>query len=217
MRIIVTGAAGFLGSHCCDRLLREGHEVVAVDNLATGSRANLAQCQGEPGFEWVAADITRGLPVRGRVDAVADFASPASPMDYARLPIETLQAGSLWCCIAWSWRGSRGAVLLLTSASECHGDPEVHPQREDYWGHVKPIGPRSSCDESKRFAEALTMAFHRVHGLRVRIARVFNTYGPRMRLDRGRAGGAAVDRGQGLRGEPLTVCSRRAAFATWTT
>ncbi len=203
MRIIVTGAAGFLGSHFCDRLLAEGHEVVGVDNLATGSLANLAQFRGEPRFEWVESDISRALPVGGRVDAVADFASPASPVDYARLPIETLRVGSLGVFHCLELAREQRAVFLLASTSECYGDPEVHPQREDYWGHVNPIGPRSCYDESKRFAEALTMAYHRVHRLPVRIARIFNTYGPRMRLDDGRVVPQLI--GQGLRGEPLTV------------
>ncbi len=203
MRIVVTGASGFLGSHFCDRLLAEGHAVVGIDNLITGNRANLAHISGEPRFEWLEADICQPFAVSGPVDALADFASPASPVDYARLPLETLQVGSFGVFHCLELAREKRAVFLLSSTSECYGDPEVHPQREDYWGHVNPIGPRSCYDESKRFAEALTVAYHRVHNQPVRIARIFNTYGPRMRLDDGRVVPQLI--GQALRGEALTV------------
>lgn len=204
MRIVVTGGAGFLGSHFCDRLLAEGHRVVALDNLVTGNAANLAHLRGHDRFQFVRCDISAGpLPVEGPIEALADFASPASPIDYAKLPIETLQVGSFGVFHCLDLVRRHQARFLLTSTSECYGDPEEHPQREEYWGHVNPIGPRSCYDESKRFAEALTMAFHRQHGLDTRMARIFNTYGPRMRLNDGRVVPQLI--AQALRGEALTV------------
>jgi len=203
MRVVVTGAAGFLGSHLVDRLLAEGHEVVALDNLITGSRENIAHLEPARRFRFVLHDVTRYIDVPGPVDAVLHFASPASPIDYLKLPIQTLKVGSLGTHNALGLAKAKGARFLLASTSEVYGDPQVHPQTEDYWGHVNPIGPRGVYDEAKRFAEAITMAYHRVHGLETRIARIFNTYGERMRLADGRALPAFF--GQALRGEPVTV------------
>ena len=203
MRIVVAGGAGFLGSHFCDRLIAEGHAVVCLDNLVTGSEANLAGLAREPRFSFERQDICQGARVAGPVDMVANFASPASPVDFARLRLEILRVGSAgtWNCLELA--RDKGAGFLITCTSEAYGDPLVHPQREDYWGNVNPVGPRSCYDESKRFAEALTMAFHRQHGLATRIARIFNTYGPRMRLDDGRVVPALV--AQAIAGEALTV------------
>ncbi|HUK16787.1 MAG TPA: UDP-glucuronic acid decarboxylase family protein [Bryobacteraceae bacterium] len=203
MRIVVAGAAGFIGSHMCDRLLAEGHTVVALDNLLTGSRRNLAHLSGEPRFHLIEQDITRGFSVEGVVDAVVNMASPASPKDYLEHPIETLDVGSLGTRNMLELARAKGARFLLTSTSECYGDPLVHPQVESYWGNVNPVGPRSCYDESKRFAEALTMAYHRTFGLATNIARIFNTYGPRMKLDDGRVVPAFLD--QALRGQPMTI------------
>ncbi|HTX37638.1 MAG TPA: UDP-glucuronic acid decarboxylase family protein [Bryobacteraceae bacterium] len=203
MRIVVAGAAGFIGSHLCDRLLEEGHTVAALDNFLTGSPANLRHLDGHPRFEFFEQDITRPFAVKGAVEAVANLASPASPKDYLEHPIETLDVGSLGTRNLLELALRNGARFLLTSTSECYGDPLVHPQVETYWGHVNPVGPRSCYDESKRFAEALTMAYHRKHGLRTNIARIFNTYGPRMKLDDGRVVPAFLD--QALRGAPMTV------------
>ena len=203
MRIVVAGAAGFIGSHLCDRLLDEGHTVAALDNFLTGSAANLKHLEGNPRFRFFEQDITRPFPVDGAVDAVAHLASPASPKDYLEHPIETLEVGSVGTRNLLELALHKGARFLLTSTSECYGDPDVHPQVETYWGHVNPVGPRSCYDESKRFAEALTMAYHRKHGLRTNIARIFNTYGPRMKLDDGRVVPAFLD--QALRGAPMTV------------
>ncbi|MGH9481908.1 MAG: UDP-glucuronic acid decarboxylase family protein [Terriglobales bacterium] len=203
MRVLVAGGAGFLGSHFCERLLGEGHEVIGLDNLSTGSEANLKHLRGEPRFGVEIADICEPMAIGGGLDAVCNFASPASPVDFGRLSLETLRAGSLgtWNCLELA--RAKGAGFLITCTSEAYGDPLEHPQREEYWGNVNPVGPRSCYDESKRFAEALTMAYHRKYGLATRIARVFNTYGPRMRLDDGRVVPALV--GQALRGEALTV------------
>ncbi len=203
MRVVVAGGAGFLGSHFCDRLIAEGHEVVCLDNLVTGSEANLAQLRAEPRFAFERRDVCDPFTVAGPVQAVCDFASPASPVDFARLRLEILRVGSAgtWNCLELA--RAKGARFLFTGTSEAYGDPLVHPQREDYWGNVNPVGPRSCYDESKRFAEALAMAFHRQHGVPVRLARIFNTYGPRMRLDDGRVVPALV--AQALRREPLTV------------
>jgi dTDP-glucose 4,6-dehydratase len=203
LRIVVSGAAGFIGSHFCDRMLAEGHTVLAVDNLLTGSLANIEHLRRDPRFDFLEHDITRPLTVAGDVDAVANLASPASPKDYLEHPIETLAVGSLGTRHMLELAERHGATFLLTSTSECYGDPLEHPQSETYWGHVNPVGPRSCYDESKRFAEALTMAFHRARGTATNIARIFNTYGPRMKLDDGRVVPAFLD--QALRGEPITV------------
>ena len=203
MRIVVSGAAGFIGSHFCERLLSEGHSVAGIDNYLTGRSANLDHLRGEAGFEWIEQDITQPFQIAGAVDAVANLASPASPKDYLEYPIETLDVGSAGCRRMLELAREKGARFLLASTSECYGDPLVHPQVETYWGNVNPVGPRSCYDESKRFAEALTMAYHRKHGLRTNIARIFNTYGPRMKLNDGRIVPAFMD--QALRGEPMTV------------
>jgi dTDP-glucose 4,6-dehydratase len=202
-RIVVSGAAGFVGSYMCDRLLAEGHSVVAPDNLSTGAHANLAHLAGHPGFFFVAPDITTRFTVEGAGDCVVNMASPASPTDYLEHPIETLDVGSLGTRRMLELALDKKARFLQTSTSECYGDPLVHPQVETYWGNVNPVGPRSCYDESKRFAEALTMAYHRTHGVRTNIARIFNTYGPRMKLNDGRVVPAFLDRA--LRGEPMTV------------
>ncbi len=203
MRIVVSGAAGFIGSHFCERLLSEGHTVAGIDNFLTGRSANLEHLRGEAGFEWIEQDITQPFQIAGDVDAVANLASPASPKDYLEYPIETLDVGSTGCRRMLELAREKGARFLLSSTSECYGDPLVHPQVETYWGNVNPVGPRSCYDESKRFAEALTMAYHRKHGVRTNIARIFNTYGPRMKLNDGRIVPAFMD--QALRGEPMTV------------
>lgn len=203
MRILVTGGAGFLGSHLCDRLLAEGHEVVAMDNLITGSTDNIAHLAGNQNFTFIKHNITNYIYIQGNLDAILHFASPASPVDYLELPIQTLKVGSLGTHNALGLALAKGARLLLASTSEIYGDPQIHPQTEDYWGHVNPIGPRGVYDEAKRFAEAMTMAYHRSHGVETRIVRIFNTYGPRMRLADGRVVPNFV--AQALRGEPLTV------------
>ncbi|MCS7167701.1 MAG: SDR family oxidoreductase [Gemmatales bacterium] len=203
MRIVITGGAGFIGSHLCERFLREGHEVVCIDNFITGTYANIEPFLDSPRFTLITHDICKPLYLDGPVDAVLHFASPASPVDYLRYPIQTLKVGSLGTHNALGLARAKNARFLLASTSEVYGDPQVHPQPEDYWGQVNPIGVRGVYDEAKRFAEALTMAYHRYHGLRTRIARIFNTYGPRMRLDDGRA--LPNFMGQALRGEPLTV------------
>jgi dTDP-glucose 4,6-dehydratase len=187
----------------CDRLLAEGHTVLAVDNFLTGSPQNLAHLDGHPAFRFLRHDITQPLPLDGPLDAVLNMASPASPKDYLEHAIETLDVGSAGTRNMLELARSTGARFLLTSTSECYGDPLEHPQNENYWGHVNPVGPRSCYDESKRFAEALTMAYHRTHGVRTRIARIFNTYGPRMKLDDGRVVPAFVS--QALRGEPISI------------
>jgi dTDP-glucose 4,6-dehydratase len=203
MRILVTGGAGFVPSHLCDLLLSQGHEVVAVDNFVTGSARNVAHLSEHPGFRLVVADVSRELPVDGRFDRIYHMASPASPIDYVQLPFETLLAGSDATKLALERARADGARFLLASTSEVYGDPTVHPQVEGYWGNVNPIGPRSVYDEAKRYAEAFTMAAHRTWGVPTRIVRIFNTYGPRMRLDDGRVMPAFCS--QALRGEPLTV------------
>ena len=203
MRIVVAGAAGFIGSHMCDRLLAEGHRVVALDNFLTGAAANLAHLEGNARFRFVEQDITEPFTVEGTVDGVLNMASPASPKDYLEHPIETLDVGSVGTRRMLQLALEKGARFLVTSTSECYGDPLVHPQVETYWGNVNPVGPRSCYDESKRFAEAMTMAYHRKHGVRTNIARIFNTYGPRMKLNDGRVVPAFLD--QALRGEPMTV------------
>jgi dTDP-glucose 4,6-dehydratase len=203
LRIVVSGAAGFVGSHMCDRLLAEGHQVIALDNFLTGAAANLDHLDGVNGFSLVAQDITRPFDIEGEVDCVVNMASPASPKDYLEHPIETLDVGSIGSRNMLELAMRKHARYLVTSTSECYGDPLVHPQVETYWGNVNPVGPRSCYDESKRFAEAITMAYHRKHGLRTNIARIFNTYGPRMKLNDGRVVPAFLD--QALRGEPMTV------------
>lgn len=200
---VVTGGAGFLGSHLVDLLLSEGHRVVAIDNLITGSVDNIAHLAGNPSFTFIKQDVTEHLYLAGSVDFVWHFASPASPIDYLELPIQTLKVGSLGTHKALGLAKEKGARFLLTSTSEIYGDPLVHPQPESYWGNVNTIGPRGCYDESKRFAEALTMAYHRQHGLETRIVRIFNTYGPRMRLDDGRVVPAFLS--QAMSGKPLTV------------
>lgn len=203
MRLLVTGAAGFLGSHLAERLLDDGHEVLGLDNFITGTGANLEPLQERKGFSFVEHDISEPFDPEGPLDGILHFASPASPVDYLEIPIQTLKVGSLGThnCLGIARR--KGARFLLASTSEVYGDPQVHPQLEDYWGHVNPVGPRGCYDEAKRFAEALTMAYHRHHGLDTRIVRIFNTYGTRMRPGDGRVVSNFIV--QGLRGEPLTV------------
>jgi dTDP-glucose 4,6-dehydratase len=203
MRILVTGGAGFLGSHLCDHLLADGHHIICMDNLITGSTANIEHLAGHDRFLFIKHDVTNYVFIEGTVDAVLHFASPASPIDYLEYPIQTLKVGALGTHKALGLAKDKGARFLLASTSEVYGDPLVHPQPEDYWGNVNPIGPRGVYDEAKRFAEAMTMAYHRTHGVDTRIARIFNTYGPRMRLNDGRVVPNFV--GQALRGEPLTV------------
>lgn len=203
MRILITGGAGFLGSHLCDYLLARGHEVICMDNLITGSTANIAHLAGHERFLFIKHDVTNYIFIDGHLDAVLHFASPASPIDYLEYPIQTLKVGALGTHKALGLAKDKKARFLLASTSEVYGDPLVHPQREDYWGNVNPIGPRGVYDEAKRFAEAMTMAYHRAHGVDTRIARIFNTYGPRMRLNDGRVVPNFI--AQALRGEPLTV------------
>lgn len=202
MRIVITGAAGFLGSHLCERCLQEGHEVVAVDNYITGSQDNIAHLVS-PQFLITPQNVSDGIYVDGAVDFILHFASPASPVDYAELPIQTLKVGALGTHNALGLARAKGAGLLLASTSEIYGDPLVHPQSEDYWGNVSSIGPRSCYDEAKRFAEAITMAYHRMHGIDTKIVRIFNTYGPRMRVNDGRIVPNFIK--QALLGEPLTI------------
>ena len=202
MRVLVTGGAGFLGSHLCDFLLAHGCDVVCMDNLLTGSLDNIAHIQ-DPRFIFVEYDVTNFITIKGDLDYVLHFASPASPIDYLELPIQTLKVGSLGTYRALGLAKARGARFLLASTSEVYGDPLVHPQREDYWGNVNPVGPRGVYDEAKRFAEAITMAYHRFHQVDSRIVRIFNTYGSRMRLTDGRAIPTFIR--QALRGEPLTM------------
>jgi dTDP-glucose 4,6-dehydratase len=206
MRILVTGGAGFLGSHLCERLLHEGHDVIAMDNLVTGTTDNIAHLAGNPHFTFVKHDVTNYIYIKGDLDAILHFASPASPVDYLELPIQTLKVGSLGTHNALGLAMAKGARFLLASTSEVYGDPRVHPQPETYWGHVNPIGPRGVYDEAKRFAEAMTMAYHRSHGVQTRIVRIFNTYGPRMRLNDGRVVPAFIS--QALKHRPLTVFGR---------
>jgi dTDP-glucose 4,6-dehydratase len=203
MRILLTGAAGFLGSHLCDRLLAEGHQVIGMDNLLTGKIENIAHLIGRDDFTFIKHNVTNYIYIAGPVDAVMHFASPASPIDYLTYPIQTLKVGALGTHNALGVAKHKGARFLLASTSEIYGDPLVHPQVEAYAGNVDTIGPRGVYDEAKRFAEAMTMAYHRTHGVDTRIVRIFNTYGPRMRLDDGRVVPNFV--GQALRGEPLTV------------
>lgn len=203
MRILVTGAAGFLGSHLVDRLLAEGHEVVGMDNMITGNPENLTHLDENPAFQFVRHDVSQTIRDDRPLGAVFHFASPASPIDYLKLPIQTLKVGSLGTHNTLGLAKAKGARYFLASTSEVYGDPQVHPQPESYWGHVNPIGPRGVYDEAKRFAEAMTMAYHRAHGLDTRIVRIFNTYGPRMRPNDGRVVSNFIV--QALSGEPLTV------------
>jgi dTDP-glucose 4,6-dehydratase len=203
MRVLITGGAGFLGSHLCDRFLAEGHSVIAMDNLITGKTANIEHLAGHDNFLFVKHDVTNYIYVEGPLDAVLHFASPASPIDYLELPIPTLKVGALGTHKALGLAKAKGARFLLASTSEVYGDPLVHPQTEDYWGNVNPVGPRGVYDEAKRFAEAMTMAYQRYHQVDTRIVRIFNTYGPRMRLEDGRVVPNFI--AQALRGEPLTV------------
>jgi len=205
LRTLITGGAGFLGSHLCDRFIEEGHQVICMDNLITGDTANVEHLfeLGSDQFRFVKHDVTDFIHVGGDLDYVLHFASPASPIDYLELPIQTLKVGALGTHKALGLAKAKNARLLLASTSEVYGDPEIHPQKEDYWGNVNPIGPRGVYDEAKRFAEAMTMAYHRYHGVETRIVRIFNTYGPRMRIDDGRA--LPTFMSQALNGEPLTV------------
>jgi dTDP-glucose 4,6-dehydratase len=200
---LVTGGAGFLGSHLCDRLLSEGHRVIAIDNLVTGSVENITHLAGNPDFRYIKQDVTQYIYIPDQIDYVFHMASPASPIDYLELPIQTMKVGALGTHNALGLARSKGAAFLLASTSECYGDPLVHPQTEDYWGNVNPIGPRGVYDEAQRFAEALTMAYHRYHQMDTKIVRIFNTYGPRMRLRDGRVVPAFI--GQALTGQPITV------------
>ncbi len=203
MRVLITGATGFLGSHLCDRFLAEGHTVIGMDNLITGSTANIEHLAGHERFLFIKHDVTNYIYAEGPLDAVLHFASPASPIDYLELPIPTLKVGALGTHKALGLAKAKNARFLLASTSEVYGDPLIHPQTEDYWGNVNPIGPRGVYDEAKRFAEALTMAYHRYHNVDSRIVRIFNTYGPRMRLEDGRVVPNFI--AQALRGDPLTV------------
>jgi dTDP-glucose 4,6-dehydratase len=202
-RTLITGGAGFLGSHLCDYLIEKGHEVICIDNLSTGNMENISHLLGKKRFSFIQYDVTNYLHVDGELHNILHFASPASPIDYLKMPIQTLKVGSLGTHKALGLALSKKARFLLASTSECYGDPLVHPQTEDYWGNVNPVGPRGVYDEAKRFAESMTMAYHRYHGVETRIVRIFNTYGPRMRLEDGRALPAFM--GQSLRGEDLTV------------
>jgi dTDP-glucose 4,6-dehydratase len=202
-KVLITGGAGFLGSHLCERFLAEGWAVICMDNLITGDLANVEALFADPHFHFEKRDVTEYIHVPGELEAILHFASPASPIDYLELPIQTLKVGSLGTHKVLGLARAKGARFLLASTSECYGDPLVHPQSEDYWGNVNPVGPRGVYDEAKRFAEAMTMAYHRYHGVATRIVRIFNTYGPRMRLNDGRALPAFMS--QALEGRPLTV------------
>ncbi|MEM9997387.1 MAG: UDP-glucuronic acid decarboxylase family protein [Bacteroidota bacterium] len=202
-RTLITGGAGFLGSHLCERLLAEGHEVVCMDNLITGNPDNVAHLIGNPSFQFVHHDVSTYVYVAGDLDYLFHFASPASPIDYLKLPIQTLKVGALGTHNCLGLAKAKGARMLIASTSEVYGDPLEHPQTESYWGNVNPVGFRGVYDEAKRFAEAITMAYHRYHGVETRIVRIFNTYGPRMRTDDGRA--LPTFMSQALRGEPITV------------
>ncbi|HEX6037161.1 UDP-glucuronic acid decarboxylase family protein [Longimicrobium sp.] len=203
MRVLITGAAGFLGSHLCDRFLAEGHRVVGMDNFITGHADNIAHLQGRDDFAFIEHDVSRFIEVPGDLDGVLHFASPASPVDYLEKPIQTLKVGSLGTHNALGVAKAKGARFMMASTSEVYGDPLVHPQPETYWGNVNPVGPRGVYDEAKRFSEAITMAYHRHHGVPTRIVRIFNTYGPRMRPGDGRVVSNFIV--QALRGDPLSV------------
>ncbi len=203
MRVLITGGAGFLGSHLCDRFLAEGHQVICMDNLITGKTANIEHLAGRDDFQFIKHDVTNYIFIEGELDAILHFASPASPIDYLELPIQTLKVGSLGTHKALGLAKEKNARFLLASTSEVYGDPLIHPQPETYWGNVNPIGPRGVYDEAKRFAEAMAMAYHRYHQVDTRIVRIFNTYGPRMRLEDGRVVPNFI--AQALRGDSLTV------------
>ena len=203
MRVLITGGAGFLGSHLCDRFLAEGHSVIAMDNLITGTTDNIAHLAGNPRFSYIKHDVTNYIFIEGPLDAILHFASPASPVDYLELPIQTLKVGALGTHKVLGLAKDKGARFLLASTSEVYGDPQIHPQPESYYGHVNPIGPRGVYDEAKRFAEAMTMAYHTYHKVETRIVRIFNTFGERMRLRDGRVVPNFIQ--QAIRGEPLTV------------
>jgi dTDP-glucose 4,6-dehydratase len=202
-RVLITGGAGFIGSHLCERFLADGHDVICMDNFLTGTPDNIAHLFTNAHFTFIQQDVTTYIYVKGPLDAILHFASPASPVDYLELPIQTLKVGSLGTHKALGLAKEKGARFLLASTSECYGDPQVHPQNEDYWGNVNPIGPRGVYDEAKRFAEAMTMAYHRTHGIATRIVRIFNTHGPRMRLRDGRVVPNFI--AQALCNEPITV------------
>lgn len=202
-RILITGAAGFLGSHLCDRFIREGFSVIGMDNLITGDMKNISRLSGIPEFQFIKHDVTKHISISGDLHYILHFASPASPIDYLKIPIQTLKVSSLGTHNCLGLAKAKNARILVASTSEVYGDPLVHPQTEDYWGNVNPIGPRGVYDEAKRFMEAMTMAYHTYHNLETRIVRIFNTYGPRMRLNDGRVLPAFI--GQALRGEDLTV------------
>jgi dTDP-glucose 4,6-dehydratase len=202
-KILITGGAGFLGSHLCDRFIKEGYYVIAMDNLITGSMSNIEHLMSLENFEFYHHDVSKHIHVPGELDYILHFASPASPIDYLKIPIPTLKVGSLGTHNCLGLALAKGARMLIASTSEVYGDPLVHPQTEDYWGNVNPVGPRGVYDEAKRFQEAMTMAYHTFHGVETRIIRIFNTYGPRMRLNDGRALPAFI--GQALRGEDITI------------
>lgn len=202
-RVLITGAAGFLGSHLCDRFIKEGYHVIAMDNLITGDMRNIEHLMPLPQFEFYHHDVSKYIHVPGEIKYILHFASPASPIDYLKIPIQTLKVSSLGTHNVLGLAKAKKARVLVASTSEVYGDPEVHPQNEDYWGHVNPVGPRGCYDEAKRFMEALAMAYHSVHGVETRIVRIFNTYGPRMRLNDGRVLPAFI--GQAIRGEDLTI------------
>lgn len=202
-RILITGAAGFLGSHLCDRFIRDGYHVIGMDNLITGRLKNIEHLLSLEHFEFYHHDVSKFIHVPGKLDYILHFASPASPIDYLKIPIQTLKVGSLGVHNCLGLAKAKGARVLIASTSEVYGDPIVHPQTEEYWGNVNPVGPRGVYDEAKRFQEAITMAYHNFHGLETRIIRIFNTYGPRMRLNDGRVLPAFI--GQALRGEDLTI------------
>lgn len=202
-KVLITGGAGFLGSHLCDRFIKEGYHVVAMDNLLTGDISNIEHLMGQPDFEFHHHDVSKYVHVSGDLKYILHFASPASPIDYLKMPIQTMKVGSLGTLNCLGLAKDKGARMLIASTSEVYGDPLVHPQKEDYWGNVNPVGPRGVYDEAKRFQEALTMAYHTFHGLETRIVRIFNTFGPRMRLDDGRVLPAFIS--QALRGEELTA------------
>ncbi len=202
-RILITGAAGFLGSHLCDRFIKEGYYVIAMDNLVTGDLMNIEHLNSNPNFEFIHHDVTKFIDIKGDLDYILHFASPASPIDYLKIPIQTLKVGAMGTHNCLGLAKAKGARILVASTSEVYGDPLVHPQTEEYWGNVNPVGPRGVYDEAKRYMESITMAYHTFHNVETRIIRIFNTYGPRMRLNDGRALPAFI--GQALRGEDMTV------------